>query len=167
MEMITISSRQGMLVTLSIGEYAEMLTKYGSAGAKYEILNTAGRVAKHRQILADFANQNLSDEQKKQVDALAMVFAIDHATRVEIAEMGYDNYISRADRGGMMPESWGRIVSQAHSRINEYEIKIDAGCIEMAMRELGFLTKRDSEWSERITSHCDWEIEVPDGWDQA
>jgi hypothetical protein len=74
--------------------------------------------------------------------------------------MGYDSYVDRAIMGGMMPESWGRILERAQEH---HRAEIDAAEVtdcdrQRALADLGLYSERDTEWSTRVSGWCDWQI---------
>jgi len=163
---VTITSRSSrrsdrLVVTLSNEEYAVLLTRYGSAErARIEILNDAGRIEGHRRTLAQFAAQQLTDEQRRQIEDLAAAYAREHQLQTWLLDNGYGNYLSRAERGGMMPESWARITEQAREATASEPLEITNYDRGRAMHDLGLLTEGDQEWSESIARAGEtWKIE--------
>jgi hypothetical protein len=163
---VTITSRSSrrtdrLAITMSNDEYAVLLTRYGSAErARVEILNDAGRIEGHRKTLAEFAAQELSESQRQQVENLAAAYARQHQIHVWLIDNGYETYVARAERGGMMPESWGRTCSQAREATSGDASEISDCDRNRAMNDLGFLTNRDREWSESIARNgASWKIE--------
>jgi hypothetical protein len=144
-------------------QYAALRVKHGER-AREIILNDAGRVQTHRQTLTAIRAQTLTAEQRQQVEAMARALGLEHAIHCELLEMGYANYLNRAQRGGLMPESWGRVVADAQERVGNIDISITDSLRDAAMAELGFFTQRDEEWSTPIAKSCDWEITAPESW---
>ena len=162
--MIITSKRSGLTVEMTDEQYAAYLSKYGP-NTYYEILNDAGRVLKHRIILKNIMKQNLTPEQSAHVESLARALAIQERIDREIIDMGYGSYIYRRDRGGMMPESFSRIVEKARGRVGDLsDISPDDSDRNYAMAQLGFYTERDAEWSTCCSKHCNWKITAPAGW---
>lgn len=165
METITLTSKRGLAVTMPVMEHAEWIAKCGNeANARAKILNAGGRILKHRQTLADYTSQRLTPTDRQNIERLAKSYAIAGAIRNELSNMGYDSYLRHAERGGMMPDSWDRTVSEARERISDLDITAQDYDRERAMADLGFLTEADREWSEKITLGCTWEIIAPADW---
>jgi len=158
-----LTSKQGMRVKLSDDEYTEWRVRYGDL-AHEKILNEAGRIAKHRKIIDCFRSQILTDEQKNQVNRLASILARQELIEQEICDQGYENYLIRSRRGGMMPESWDRIVSNATAAIGDIDIIPDTCDLQCAMEELGFFSDADVNYSKRIIGKNNWEILIPENW---
>lgn len=162
-----IESTSGMIVEIPDTEYGILLAKHGK-GTKYEILNTAGRVLSHRLTLNAIREQTLSDDQKQQVESLARAIAAEEIIYTEIVDMGYGEYIIRANRGGMMPASWARLVDRARTYCAD---DIENVCVNddhrnCAMADLGFYTDEDEKYSRWVSDWCKWTITAPDGWGQ-
>jgi hypothetical protein len=160
------SKASGLTVTMSDEDYGVLLAKHGEHGAYQEILNKAGRVLQHRMTLDEIRNQTLTDEQKAQVEGLAKSLAIQAIINKDLRDMGYGEYLKRRDAGAMLPESWGRTVSQSRERCaDEIEyVEVTDADRNHAMTELGFYIKKDAEWSHRVADWCDWTITAPEGW---
>lgn len=155
--------RNGLTVLIPDDEYGILLALHGQSGAYAYVLNQAGRVLKHRRELSVIYHQVLSDDEKTQVECIARSVAVQAAIDAKIREMGYGNYLSRRDQGGMMPESFTRIVNRAYNVAHE-SITVTEDDRSVAMSLLGFYTDFDRQWSERVVSGCKWEITAPDGW---
>jgi len=163
---ITITSaRSGLTITMSDEQYAIQSTRHG-ASVREQILNAAGRVLTHRRTLDRIRAQVLTDDQRQQVEHMAHAYAMQDVLNRKIIDMGYGSYLTRAEAGGMMPESWGRICDLARERCAE-EMR-DAETTDsdrnFAMGTLGFYTDEDKQWSSRIADWCTWEITAPAGW---
>lgn len=162
--MITIESkRSGLVVGMADEEYATLLTLHGNGTREY-ILNNAGRVLSHRRALVAIQQQTITAEQQQQIDDMAHALAIEHAIHCEIIDMGYANYLSRAERGGLMPESWSRIVDNARSKIDVSTVAVTDSFRESAKSSLGLYAERDEEYSRPIAESCNWEITAPESW---
>lgn len=157
-----LQSSRGMVVEMSDQAYGTYLAKYGSR-TRESILTEAGRVYKHRELLHLIRKQELTEEQKLQVESLATAAARQFAIYNAAREMGYGTYVDRALQGRIMPDSWCRIVERAAATIEEITVtESDRNC---AMTELGFYVERDAAHSARIVRGCEsWKITVPDGW---
>lgn len=170
MNTIEIISRSGLAVKIDATEYGEILARRGSAqNARSEILNTAGRVLKHRRVLASAREQTLNRDQLAQIESVARALAVQDLIDAEVHRMGYGNYLSRRDAGGLMPESFGRIVGRAREHV-QHEIDhvvVDNGHRDYAMDILGYISSRDVDWSTRISGHCAWSITAPAEWGAA
>lgn len=161
------SKRSGLTVTIPDEEYGMLISQRGEHGAYEYVLNLAGRVLKHRRTLERIRTQQLSAEQLAQIENLARSLAVSAVIDAEIIRMGYGNYIRRRDRGGLMPESFDRIVERARASCadNIQAVVVTDDDRNYAMAELGYLTDDDREWSERISGWCNWQITAPEGWD--
>jgi hypothetical protein len=164
--MYTITSRAGMTVTMSDADYAACLTEFGQTAVREHILNRAGRVLSHRRTLTAIAAQQLTDDQERQVASLARAYAVQQIINAKIIEMGYGNYLIHAEYGSIMPESWSRIVERARESVVQ-DIETATATDRdraYAMRDLGYYSDDDRDWSSRIVAGCDWKITAPDGW---
>ncbi len=164
--MIIESKRSGLRVKLPDDDYGKILAEHGEHGAYEHILNQAGRVLKHRNTLNDIRNQKLTAEQQQNVESAARAVAVQSIIDNEIINRGYGNYLRRRDRGGLMPESWGRIVSRAKEQC-EAEIErvvVSDDDRNHAMTLLGLYTEEDERWSHRVSDWCRWNITSPNGW---
>ena len=110
--------------------------------------------------------QKITEEQRATINALAAAFARADIIDVKIDEMGYGTYLTRRDRGGMMPASFDRIYDRARESARD-DLKcatVEPHHVEHAMYEMGLYTDRDRDWSHRVAGWCDWDITAPDGW---
>lgn len=164
--MIIKSKNSGLTVTIPDEEYGGWLAQYGEHGAYSAILNQAGRVHKHRIALEEMRAQELTEEERQQVESVARTLSVQAIIDQYIVDMGYGNYLTRRDRGGMMPEGFARIVSSARESCAleiEHAQPTDSD-LNHAMLMLGFYTDDDRRWSERVSGWCKWEITAPEGW---
>ena len=160
------SKRSGLTIVLPDDEYGMLISQRGEHDAYEYVLNLAGRVLKHRRTLEKFRTQQLNAEQLAQIESLARSLAVSAVIDAEIVQMGYENYLRRRDRGGLMPPSFDRIVERAREAAAEKikNVTITDDDRNYALLELGYLTDEDREWSERISGWCNWQITAPDGW---
>ncbi len=160
-----ITASSGMTVELPDTEYGVMLAKHGEQ-ARYVILSNAGRVFKHRQNLKCYREQALTADQQAQVESVAKSSAIQFIIDTYLIENGYSAYVAKRNAGGMLPMSWSRTVDRARESCRDEieNVTVTDGDRDYAMAMLGFLTEDDRRWSERVSSSCNWQITVPDGW---
>jgi hypothetical protein len=160
---VTIQSRSRrqtapLTVTITDDEYGVILARCGTPEiARAQILNNAGRALDHRQQIADYLAQSITDEQRTQIDSLSRAYARQEAIYQRAIELGYGSYVTRAYQGGMMPESWSRIVERASESVEPVVTEFER---ERAMHDLHLMTESDREWSEKIARDTrSWRIE--------
>jgi len=162
-----IESKSGLLVTVPDAEYGELLLRASSVEAvRASILSQAGRIHKHRQQLIRYAAQTLTPEEQQAVECLARALVRQAHVDLEMIRLGYGNYLTRRDRGGLLPESYSRIRERAVESAGTPPDTLHDRDRIAAMRQLGYLTVDDADYSERIISGSTWEIWAPIGWDR-
>ena len=161
-----ISGKSGLAVELTDEEFGERLAKSGGdfARARADVLNTAGRVLKHRGNVQSILAQKLTDEQRQQIESIAAAEARAHVLFNAVCDLGYETYAIRAQQGGIMPAAWDRILDRASESIRREKIEVTDNYREIALGILGLWTAGDLEWSRRVAGWCKWKITAPLGW---
>lgn len=164
-ETITLISRNGLAVTLPQSDYGQYLAVCGSIEKTRErVLSDAGRALKHRRTLAQFYAQELSDEQRQQVDQVARAMVRQDAIYEAASELGYGPYVDRKISGRPTNDAkWERIVARATEWAGQIDDTPSDSYISVAMYELGLMTEDDAGYSRRFTEPT-WGISAPDGW---
>lgn len=161
---VIVTARNGLTAKIPEVVFGTLSVKYGP-NIREAVLNNAGRVLKHRRILDAAYAQKITDEQRKQIDALARAYAVQSAINHEIVKMGYGNYLTRSERGGPMPKSWGRICDLASERINVDAVNPNESDRDAAMNDLRLFTDDDISYSKNLIQSTEkWEINAPEGW---
>lgn len=175
-----ITSKKGMVVEMADSQWAKMVEVHGDK-AREMVLTTAARSFEHKEALKGM-NTTLTDEQLAKAVERAFATKRQQLILDQAVEMGYEEYVTRYLKGGMMPESWARVYDNAaavvfgrkseqslqlqgvdeatkkriravlQSKDSEFQPELTSEDIDFAAGELGFTTVRDIEYSSKVAA---------------